>query len=1253
MLRRSQEPLPASSTTAQLSRYLQETRISDPSETLPREKQPSMQLPLPEKLVEGGYEEFGSTPQLDLKVTEENQYQNMLRYMPNSDFHGNNSTAGLSVPNTFKHKSHPNARTKNHISRHESLPELLDHMETKSLEVSQSRCNDYPEGLPQLNEARGQHQQYMEDSSTQRSQTEKDNMALPKPTNDPHDITGHTTPSWMPPDLNQKWEYSHTLPHRASPSNAPGLNPTLDFLNGESNTFVHNPPTGLKIATPAWKRASDQFNAKVPYDGSPLHGLFLDDSKHADAAPHSHLKATSSAAPLTSTFSTPVASRDADVHLTQEQIHQLEDMLEKAKDQPDDYQIKGSPLKLFGGDYDTFTKAVLTKFVDKVRSNTASAHRESLPVSHMEPPKLKIKNFTPSTDFSNHDFLKNAHNLFAQIQKNAYKSGNLINKPSTGSMNFNSSLSNGMSNATSTPKLAKNTVHMIDPASFDEYSSFLTDFGQESSEDNLRRNDPSIADTKDDYTREDKSSLTKSYANATEIQSAPKSNESSYTFDEFSDLDDLALFADRNGSPLQSPKLRSLKKGSQPFSKISPFNEDRSDPGKILAENEREFLPKESTISDFDRTFEPGKQGFIKWKTASQLKLANRNLNMTNSERKPSNKEYLMRGVVKPGSFPRQYGNMVFDVNEKKWVSNDKENDFPGSLDSIEDLDTASVEHDSLELKKISDPSILKPVGRRNKRMYKNLEVSFQVPDELNISLGSKDVQNITHLSELGNLSFTQSNKMLVSLITGSMDENEWDKITEIDLSGRSLERVERLERYLPSIKVINLSDNHVKFISGLPSTILELNVAHNGILNITSFSKFHDLQTLNVSFNHLTNLSGISRNVHLTNLILSDNSIESLSGLENLSCLINLDISLNKISGDIDFSTFSLTNLQKLILSDNQIRSVKGIETLNNMRVLNLNENQLESISCLSKHSYLKKLLLKFNKLKALNVDNFPLLRVLRIDGNEFTEITGTRRLKHLQELSIKCQYDQSLTEKSVLNLDDVFNLSLSGNSMEGLLGDKYRRNIVFPNLNVLNLSALGLETIPISFSEIFPNVRELNLNFNKLNDLQGLSKLQRLKRLNLLSNNVGKLEMVLASLSGSRKTLKVLDVRLNPLNFDFYPYVFNPHELEYAFQAGTTGATAHSPIPLEALDDIENFSIHYDALSKSHKEWEDRDAEFFQSLRVEGKFKSLDERLNYETIIIGFFPRLKELDGGSISSGKRAHMESRLSDSTSPALR
>ncbi|SGZ48466.1 CIC11C00000005787 [Sungouiella intermedia] len=358
---------------------------------------------------------------------------------------------------------------------------------------------------------------------------------------------------------------------------------------------------------------------------------------------------------------------------------------------------------------------------------------------------------------------------------------------------------------------------------------------------------------------------------------------------------------------------------------------------------------------------------------------------------------------------------------------------------------------------------------------------------------------------------------------------------------------------------------------------------------------------------------------------------------------LMSLDISNNDLIGHINFNKFNFPNLQVLNLAENKLQLVTGLECVPNLRVLNINDNRLEGISCLLIHRHLKKLSLKFNRLKKLSVEPFPFLRILRIDGNSLDFVSDLKKLKFLLEMSAKCQDNPNITEQIVLGTQDIVTLDLSGNYVLSSLLSGPLPTDLFANLNQLNLSAVGLTSIPDSFGKTFGNVRELNINFNKLTSLEGLTMLCRLKKITAVSNNMSKMEMILNSLCNSRKTLKLLDLRLNVFNFEFYPYVFNPHELELA-NASNVKNFDSSPIPLEAHDDIENFSIHYNTLVKSREEWEERDADFFARMRAEGNYKRINERLNYETILIKFFPKLKNLDGSHVSLERRNQMESRI---------
>lgn len=1221
MIRQPLQALMASSTTAHVNRFLRETQLSGSVPNLAS----GAALPHESPETQSDLLSFGSTPQLHVEVAPDsserpdanannnNAYKKMLKYKANEDFRGEmSSIGGASVPNTFKHKSHPNARTKERIGlaipSEEHLPMeniSLNPVKTSTMRgLSMSNDNSHEEG---------------------------------------------NTPSWMPPGLEHKWEDSGNDLLTNNNSNdsvrmheARSGDRALDFLNSESNTFVHNVPASdqAPASTPLWKRMTEEYQSSAK---RPLQSIFqsVDDSSEKDTkneatSTRQNSKVGHSALTLFSTTSTPVATRDSDMHLTQQQIHQLEDMLEKAKDKPDDYQIKGSPLKLFGSEYDTFTKAVLSRFVEKVRSNASSIQREQLPVQmHLSAPKLNIKNFTKHGDYTEQDFKKNANNLFANIQKKARNGSHIFNRPSNESLSMNKSHSHSHTTATSTPKTGR-ALDLDEIVSVNAYSPYSTDFDESSSVAEFGNGDnhESTNGERHEYTSIEKTMLDQGSSSIERDFDIEEENATSYTFDDLTDME--AADVDE-----------SVRKGRKSV-ETTGYSEFASSVKQYPNHRKQSSVSGHSTSLSFDTSDSGQADPLIKWKRASQLKLpkSSSNPNVMRS----SSASNIVKGTVKPGNFPDKYGNMVFDFQTNKWISDDKENDYPGSLDSIEDLFSETGEQITQHQRR--DVSILKLKDRPSRE--KNLEVSFQVPNSTTESVQPKGNFDVTNLSQMGDMTFTQSNKRLISLITGSIDESAWELITSIDLSNKNLERVEALDNYLPSLRRMNVSNNHLEFIEGMPDSLIDLNISHNRVGNITSFKKFRDLLILNVSFNGLTSLSCFSYNLHLTSLVLNHNKVRNLGGLGVMYNLLQLDLSSNELSGQIDFGKFEFPSLQILNLSENRIQSVTGVENLPKLRVLNLNDNSLEKFTCVGRHSHLKKLLLKFNKLKELDLDPFPFLRILRIDGNSFTSIGDFKKLKFLDELSAKCQNSSSVVTQIVNQTFDISNLDLSGNYVISALLSDTSRIQVFANLNLLNLSAVALTSLPESFGTIFENVRELNLNFNKLTCLEGLKKLCRLKKVSTVSNNMTKLEMVLSSLGNSRATLKLLDLRLNVFNFEIYPFVFNPHELEIAAASGFSKFES-SPIPLEAYDDIENFSIHYNTLIKSQHEWEERDADFFKQMRLDGDYKRINERLSYETILIKFFPKLKNLDGGNISLRRRAQAESRIhiqSDKLNSAL-
>lgn len=1172
--------------------------------------------------------DLGSTPQLDVPVASEtasrNTYKEQLRYHQNLGFIGENSGVGASVPNTFKHKSHPNAKTKERIGM-------------APLQESQPDEETHKASLPS----------YPVKTSTVKS--------IDINSQD-HSTKQNETPSWMPQVLREEWLKSKI----SVPEENQEQMPNLDFLGGqESNTFIHNPQNSQEHpATPIWKRMSKDYMLNTR--SKPLQSIFQtsDESKgnlHSGLSKSmSHLNVKNPNTPknghsaglsYSSAFSTPVATKDGDIHLTQQQIHQLEDILEKAKDKPDDYPIKGSPLKLFGSDYDTFTKVFLSKFVDKVRSTANSTQKPTRNVSVLDKPgpKLEIQKFTKAGDYTDQDFMNNANHVFANIQKRVNQPRHLFSKRSDHSMSFQRSIEHNT--VTSTPKADKvNDIDVIAP--LEEFSSFSTNFEDSSAEshDDVRRNDTTNAHH-NEYTSFDHSQTPRDALPNHEPVETQHDDVSVYTFDDISDTEQVQNhIAPQFNEPLENNKVRSqgddypkahvaVNKYTSSMSSVKRHVKG-AEPNHSMDDEENE--KEEEAHSTFDNidTMPP-----IVWKRPSRLRLSKNHANrrvMLNSNLE----NQINKGTVKPGKFPEQYGNMVFDLKNSRWVTKGKENDYPGSLDSILDLPTESQNH--VEEQETKETSILK-LSRKPSMREKNLEVSFQIPDKsFEYDLAESNHDDVTNVTDLGEVTFTQTHKRLVSLITGLIDTSAWKHVSYIDLSSKQLETVEGLLEYLPNLTRIDLSSNYIRFMKGVPRRCLELDLSQNSLDEMVSFSEHRDLQVLDILSNSLETLKLLQHNIHLSRLNISNNLLSSLHGLGKLSGLTYLNLSQNDLSGEIDFSHYYLPNLQELNLSENKLRSVTRIDSLPSLRILNLNENKLTNLSCSTAHPHLKKLLLKLNRLRTLDLAQFPLLRVLRIDGNALTKIPNLKNLKFLQEVSAKCQDSAGIAQDIVKSISDVVSMDMSGNAIISNMFSEPEHipSLPFMNLNILNLSAVGLTAIPDSFGDVFPNVRELNLNFNKLIDIKGLSKINKLKKLNLVSNNIDRIEMVLTTLSSSRKSMKVLDMRLNSINLKLYPYVFNPLELD----AASDQEPPAGPIQLEALDDIENFSIHYNSLIKSKEDWNTRDEEFLKNLEADGMGSRVRERLNYEALLVNFFPNMKELDGGIVSTFKRAQFLERI---------
>lgn len=171
-------------------------------------------------------------------------------------------------------------------------------------------------------------------------------------------------------------------------------------------------------------------------------------------------------------------------------------------------------------------------------------------------------------------------------------------------------------------------------------------------------------------------------------------------------------------------------------------------------------------------------------------------------------------------------------------------------------------------------------------------------------------------------------------------------------------------------------------------------------------------------------------------------------------------------------------------------------------------------------------------NKLEVLDVRSFPSLKQLNADSNFLESIDGVEKLSQLTSMSARGQICSTKHDSTALiNTNaDLHNLYLSSNSISSL-----SLHMDFLNLQTLELSSTGLQELPATFGQQAPNVRVLNLNFNRLDDLRPLLNIKRLTTLLVAGNRLSRLRKSFAVLS-KLSSLTKLDLRNNPLTVGFY---------------------------------------------------------------------------------------------------------------------
>ncbi|KAJ8106459.1 hypothetical protein OPT61_g9523 [Boeremia exigua] len=385
-------------------------------------------------------------------------------------------------------------------------------------------------------------------------------------------------------------------------------------------------------------------------------------------------------------------------------------------------------------------------------------------------------------------------------------------------------------------------------------------------------------------------------------------------------------------------------------------------------------------------------------------------------------------------------------------------------------------------------------------------------------------------------------------------DEPYWEDLRELSLCGKNLGSMHRLDELCYRLEELDVSDNNISQVEGIPYAMRRLQAQNNSLTGLTSWATLGNLQHLDISNNDIDSLDGLAELVHLRVLKVDNNRLKSLDSILHLDGLIELRAGGNDIDM-VDFARSNLKSLTDLDLRKNRLLEVRNVHRLSQLQHLNLgacpltlartrltsiDDNELDEFP-LSDVSFepckhLRSIRLCRNGMVTLDVNgHFPKLESLYIDSNSLVHVNGLEHLRRLRTFSAR---EQSLgtdadAEACVGNLvrnTDVHNLYIS-------LNPAYTLGITqhLLNLQRLELASMGLKELPNDFGQLTPNIRSINLNFNSIQDLRPLLNIKRLSELLLAGNKVERLRQNVMVL-GKFSSLAKLDWRDNPVTLRFY---------------------------------------------------------------------------------------------------------------------
>ncbi|MHA1998332.1 MAG: leucine-rich repeat domain-containing protein [Promethearchaeota archaeon] len=282
-------------------------------------------------------------------------------------------------------------------------------------------------------------------------------------------------------------------------------------------------------------------------------------------------------------------------------------------------------------------------------------------------------------------------------------------------------------------------------------------------------------------------------------------------------------------------------------------------------------------------------------------------------------------------------------------------------------------------------------------------EIADLYPNAAGVSVIAKDLENIIQNSEgikkNGQDGQDASNIHVLEIPEGihipgpfplEFKNDPWisiksDEITGLGLSGLRLKKIPRSVRELPSLKILDLSNNIIK--------------------KIKSLEGLEGLKHVDLSRNNLYAFDvGEIEVPGLITLDLHGNFLKSTNVKPFTKSLKVLDVSRNQLTSLIHID--QLGNCKKLSIlnvSWNRLRDLNNLPLLPNLRLLFARGNLIDKLVIENPYHPLTWLDVSSNKLGGMNgIDKFPNLFRLEIQRNYLKHVVGVKNLSKLSHLDV-----------------------------------------------------------------------------------------------------------------------------------------------------------------------------------------------------------------------------------------------------------